>query len=131
MTQKRYVIGPASSLPPGERTIVEIAGLSIGIFNVEGALYAIRNRCPHQGAPLCQGSLSGTMLPSAPGTYQYGLEGRVLRCPWHAWEFDVTTGRTIFMPTQRQTQTYRAARESSGLERFDIEVEEEVIVLYL
>ena len=40
---------------PGERKLVEIGGRSIGVFNVDGEYYALRNRCPHQGGPLCDG----------------------------------------------------------------------------
>lgn len=36
------------------------------------------------------------MMPSRPGTFVYGLEGRVLTCPWHHLEFDITTGATAF-----------------------------------
>ncbi|MBO0705932.1 MAG: Rieske 2Fe-2S domain-containing protein, partial [Candidatus Dormibacteraeota bacterium] len=45
----RYVVAPVEDLPPGERRIVEIDRRSIGVFNVDGRLFALRNRCPHQG----------------------------------------------------------------------------------
>ena len=49
-----HVVARVSELPPGARRIVEIGRRSIGVFNVNGKLYALRNACPHQGAPLCR-----------------------------------------------------------------------------
>ena len=52
------------------------------------------------------------MLPSQPLDYQYGLEGRVLRCPWHGWEFDLETGEKLFDPGCRaRVKTYPVAVE--------------------
>ena len=97
MKKRRHEICSLTELPQGKRKIVEIGRRSIGIFNIAGALYAIRNVCPHQGAELCRGTVGGTMLPTeTPGKYDYALDGQVLRCPWHFWEFDITTGEMIF-----------------------------------
>ncbi len=82
-------------LPPGSRRIVKIQGREIGLFNVDGRIYAVRNSCPHRAAPLGLGRLSGTTLPSSPYEYRYGREGLVLRCPWHGWEFDLVTGEPL------------------------------------
>jgi 3-phenylpropionate/trans-cinnamate dioxygenase ferredoxin subunit len=40
--------------------------------------------------------LGGTLVAREPGRYEWGRDGEVLRCPWHAWEFDVTTGRSLW-----------------------------------
>jgi nitrite reductase (NADH) small subunit len=42
------------------------------------------------------------MLPSEPGTFVYGLQNRVIRCPWHNWEFDLVTGRSLFTNDRRR-----------------------------
>ena len=102
-----HAVCRADELRPGSRRIVEIGGRSIGVFNVGGRFYGLRNTCPHQGAPLCAGTVGGTMLPSAPHTYVYGMEGRVVRCPWHGWEFDLETGVSPFDP-QRRVKAYEA-----------------------
>ena len=62
-----HIIGQVSELPPGERKIVEVEGRSIGVFNVHGTFYSLRNSCPHQGGPLCLGSIKEMTLLSAPG----------------------------------------------------------------
>jgi nitrite reductase (NADH) small subunit len=107
-----HVVCELAELPPGDRRIIEIDGRSIGVFNVSGTLYAIRNLCPHKGAPLCRGTIGGTMLPSDPQTYVYGLEDRLLRCPWHGWEFDLETGRPPLTSAEVRVRTYRVGVEN-------------------
>ena len=76
------------------------------MLNVDGRLFAIRNVCPHQGAPLCTGVVGGTMLPSAPHEYVYGMGGKVIRCPWHKFEFDLETGRSLHDPDRLRVATF-------------------------
>ncbi len=129
---KRHEICPAAELGPGERKIVEIGKRSIGVFNVHGELYAVKNVCPHQGAELCKGTVGGTMLPAdGPGEYNYAMDGQVLRCPWHFWEFDIKTGEMIFVPEPYRVKTYDVALEKPQLEHFDVGVEDNVVVVYL
>ena len=54
----KVVVCKVEDLPPGERKIVKAGPRSIGVFNVYGEYYAIRNSCPHQGGPLCVGTRS-------------------------------------------------------------------------
>jgi len=84
---------------------VRVDGREICVVNVDGRLYAFRTVCPHQGGPLCKGTISGTMLPAAPHEYVYGLESRIVRCPWHGWEFDLADGTALFDPRVR-VRTY-------------------------
>lgn len=98
---QRYVVARASELPEGERLIVEVAGREIGIFNIEGELFAVRNRCPHLGGPLCKGEVLGLVHSSGPGDVQFDASKRLLTCPWHGWEFDVETGQSYFNPRLR------------------------------
>jgi nitrite reductase (NADH) small subunit len=102
----RHLICRVPDLKPGDRKIVELEGRSIGVFNVTGRFYALRNRCPHQGAELCAGKVQGVMLPSPPGEYRHGRDGEILRCPWHGWEFDITTGKSVFDPFKCLVKTY-------------------------
>jgi nitrite reductase/ring-hydroxylating ferredoxin subunit len=97
----RHVVCATADLPPGGRRIFEVRGRSIGVFNVDGRFYALHNGCPHRGGPLCEGRLGGTTLPARGHAFDFGLEGRVLRCAWHGWEFDVTTGRALADPSVR------------------------------
>ena len=118
-----HVVCAARRAPAGQPPIVEIDGRSIGVFNVGGDLYAIRNPCPHRGAPLCEGTIGGTMLPSDPHTYVYGLEDRLLRCPWHGWEIELATGRPRWNDRPGRARIYRSRsrtdRSSCDCDRAD------------
>ncbi len=133
----RHVVSRVSELPPGERRIVEVAGRSIGVFNVNGAFHALRNSCPHQAAPLCLGSIKGMTMPSRPGEYIWAREGEILRCPWHGWEFDILTGRSIFNPHRTRVKAYDVTVEShiddevESVETFEVTIEDGWVVLHV
>ena len=101
-----HVVGTLDELPPGTRKIVEVDGRSIGIFNVAGEFLAIRNRCPHQGAPLCLGEQFGVLESDEPGRYTLRRPGEMVRCPWHGWEFDLRTGQSWFDPERTRVRRY-------------------------
>ena len=95
-----HVVGRLSELPPGERKIVRVGALEVGVFNVDGELYALPNICTHQFGPLCQGQVSGTVVARAETGFrvEWAHDGHILVCPWHGLEFDVTTGRCVAYP---------------------------------
>lgn len=97
----RHIVAREEEIPPGGRKIVRVEGREIGIFNLEGSYYALRNSCPHQAARVCLGRVVGTALPSDVYEFKYGREGRILRCPWHEWEYDIATGESVFDPEVR------------------------------
>jgi nitrite reductase/ring-hydroxylating ferredoxin subunit len=75
--------------------LVTVAGVELGIFEVNGALMAYRNVCPHAGAPVCTGKITGTTLPGEVYAYRWGRIVEILRCPWHGWEFDLMSGEHV------------------------------------
>jgi 3-phenylpropionate/trans-cinnamate dioxygenase ferredoxin subunit len=93
-----YLVGPADEFLPGDRRIIDADGRSIAVFNVDGVLHALRNYCPHMGAPLCEGETRGVMLPGPPQTFRYSERPTVVVCPWHHWEFDIRDGRSSADP---------------------------------
>ena len=109
---ERVVVGKVSEIPPGKRKIVvPFRGRAgIGVFNVNGAFYAVRNICPHKNGPICTGELSGRVTTDGPPTTRdatisvNGL-GEILRCPWHQWAFEIATGRCLVNP-RIQVKTY-------------------------
>ncbi len=138
----RHVVGRVSDLLPGERKIVNAAGRSIGVFNVSGRFYALRNNCPHQAGPLCLGAIKGMTLPSKPGEYIWGRDGEILRCPWHGWEFDILTGRSIINPHKTRVKTYdvtieavrvpsESTEEDKFVETYPVTVEEGFVILHM
>jgi nitrite reductase/ring-hydroxylating ferredoxin subunit len=107
----KYIVAAVADIPPGERRIVEIAGRSIGVFNVNGEFFALRNRCPHQGGELCNGPVGGFVSSSGPGDYHLSRQGEIVRCPWHGWEFDIRTGQSWFDPKRVRVRSYDVSVE--------------------
>lgn len=104
----KYVVAKVSDIPDGGRIIVDIRGRSIGVFNLAGEFHAVLNRCPHGGAPLCRGSMVGLLESDVPGEYRYDGSQKLLQCPWHGWEFDVTTGQSYLDPMRMRVRHYDA-----------------------
>ncbi|MEF8786631.1 MAG: Rieske (2Fe-2S) protein [Haloarculaceae archaeon] len=95
----RIEVCTRDELPPGERTIVERDGIEIGVFNVDGELYAVSNTCPHRSGPVCEGQVQTEIVADWPGP-GYRPNERVsdeptIACPWHGWEFELATGEHI------------------------------------
>jgi 3-phenylpropionate/trans-cinnamate dioxygenase ferredoxin subunit len=110
----RHVVATVSEIPPGGRKIVEAAGRSIGVFNVNGEFFALRNRCPHQGAPLCDGKLWGALTADKPGEFQYSRQGEIIACIWHGWEFDLRTGQSWCDPAKLRVRRYEVEVEPAA-----------------
>ena len=94
----RHVIAPVAELPPGTRKFLTIDARPIAVFNIKGEFFGLMNRCPHQGAALCEGPLIGLAQSSDPGEIEYTKLGEIIRCPWHGWEFDIRTGQSYCDP---------------------------------
>jgi nitrite reductase (NADH) small subunit len=93
----KHVVGREDEFASGTITVVEAGGRSLGIVNTGETFYAVLNVCPHELAPVCKGTLTGTMLPSPQGEVEFGLQNRILRCPWHGYEYDLAAGgRAVF-----------------------------------
>ncbi|HEX5414688.1 MAG TPA: Rieske 2Fe-2S domain-containing protein [Chloroflexota bacterium] len=101
-----YIVARAGEIPPGGRKVVEVAGVEICVFNIGGEYFAFRNRCPHQGGPLCIGTLWGFVVSDGPGDARLVREGEVLKCPWHAWEYDIRTGQSWYQSAKPRARRY-------------------------
>jgi nitrite reductase/ring-hydroxylating ferredoxin subunit len=134
---KKHVVAAVSEIPPGGRKRVEVAGRDVAVFNLEGEFFAIANKCPHRGGPLCQGTLTGLVLSDEPGDYQYVRQGEIIRCPWHNWEFDVRTGKSWCDPEKVRARRFgvsveKGARLIEGpyvAETFKVSVENDYVVV--
>ncbi len=105
----KFVVGRADEIPPGGRKIVRVAGRSIGVFNVDGEFYAIRNRCPHQGAALCEGKLWGVLKSDVPGSFEYDGTKEIIACISHGWEFSLKTGQSWCDPQRLRVRSYQVS----------------------
>lgn len=75
-------VANASQIAAGTIQEVNVEGKTVALANIGGKFHAISNTCLHRGGPLGQGL----------------LEGGVVTCPWHGWQFDVTTGKAAQNP---------------------------------
>ncbi len=90
----------ASDLPPGSGTTVKVGPTAVALFNVEGSFYAIDDTCVHAGGPLGAGA----------------LDGEVVTCPWHGWQFNVKKACAVMS-------------EEITVKRYGTQVEEEAVYI--
>lgn len=133
----RHVVARAADLPPGARKLVTVDGRAIVVLNVNGELFALSDKCPHKGASLSGGKLTGLVESQAPGEYCYSRSGEMLRCPWHGWEFDVRSGRSYCDPKRMRLMSYSVSVEHGAslvegpysAETFPVEVDGDYVVV--
>jgi nitrite reductase (NADH) small subunit len=86
--------------------IVEVAGREVGIIRTEQGVFAIANRCPHMGGGICYGTITGVMTASSPEDITYDEEQKAVRCPWHGWEFLLSSGAAVGGITNRRLRRF-------------------------
>lgn len=107
LEQDTKILEPAAPEPPQFRRVCSITdlpmnsgrefqveGITVALFNIEGAVHAVQSDCPHQGGPLADGTLEGTTVA----------------CPWHQWKFDVANGSCLSV-------------SGSTIKRFDVQID--------
>jgi|SRR3989344_3563309 len=95
-------IGKVNDVEEGKGKVVEVNGKTLALFKKDGKFYAIENTCLHRGGPLGEGELND----------------KVVTCPWHGWQFDITTGKSAMMPEM-------------GVKSYKVEVKGNDVVLHL
>ena len=98
-------ICPLSELPPGATRIVEWEDLEIGIFNCNGELFALEDRCSHDDGPLCEGEFEPE-------------EGYAI-CPRHGAHIDIRSGRPLTLPAVLPVETF-PVRVDNGIVKVDV-----------
>lgn len=111
----KYKLGDVSELQQNRCNTFVINGKSIAVFSSGSTFVALSNICPHKGALMCDGDIRGTMVPSDPSDLSYEMEGQVLVCPWHGYEFDIRDGKPLFGITKAKLKTYQVVEEEGVL----------------
>lgn len=91
-------VASMDDIKPGSGMVAETHGKALALFNVDGTIYAIDNTCVHRGGPLGEGD----------------LEGEVVSCPWHGWQFNVKTGGCVNNPAAK-IETYQVKVEGRDI----------------
>jgi len=102
----RIVVARVSDFPSGDRRIVRVGKRSIGVFHVGDRFYALNNHCPHQGGPLCMGRTAPAATSQGPGDFAMNDDDFFLACPWHGWEYDITTGQSYINAAEPGVRGY-------------------------
>jgi len=99
---EKIIVCPEAELPPGEMQLVEVEGRKIGVFNCDGVLYAIEDRCSHDDGPLAEG--------------EFDSDACTVECPRHGSLFDLTTGRPKTLPAYVPVQTFPVTIEDETIQ---------------
>ena len=83
-------VAEVTEIGPGEGKTIEVEGLSLALFNVDGTYFAIANACTHVGGPLGEGALIG----------------KEVTCPLHGAQFDVTCGKALSGPARGDAKSF-------------------------
>ncbi|HVP10634.1 MAG TPA: non-heme iron oxygenase ferredoxin subunit [Phycisphaerae bacterium] len=92
-------VAKTSEVPPGKSKVVDLGGLRIALFNVDGRYFAIDDVCTHAGGSLSEG----------------GLHGATVECPLHGARFDLATGRVLDPPAETDVAAYRVHIEGKDI----------------
>ena len=99
-------VGPLDELPPGAVKIVRAGELAVGVYNIDGELRAIEDRCSHDDGPLCEGD--------------WDPEEGVVVCPRHGSWFDIRTGEPLTLPAYVPVETFPVRVDENGIVRVDV-----------
>jgi 3-phenylpropionate/trans-cinnamate dioxygenase ferredoxin component len=91
---------PIDELPPGSMKLVRAGSISVGVYNVDGELFALEDRCSHDDGPLVEGD--------------WEPDEAVAICPRHGARFDIRTGRPLSLPAYEPVETF-AVRVNDGM----------------
>ena len=83
---------PVEELPPGTMKLVHAGEISVGVYNVEGELHALEDRCSHDDGPLVEGD--------------WEPEEGIVVCPRHDATFDIRTGNALTLPACIPVETF-------------------------
>ena len=92
-------VAETKDLPPGGALAVDVEGLRLALFNIDGTYYAIEDTCPHSGGPLSEGDVEGTQVT----------------CPWHGACFNLTDGSVLSPPADEDVASYRVEVEGNDI----------------
>ena len=117
-----YDVGAEGDFTEPRFVPTNIPGKDVWVLHTpDGHWYGLKNTCPHQGGPICMGEVKGTFLPSPPGEYVYGYEYRLIKCPYHGYEFDLETGKPLFTPGDDRVVRYDV--KVGPTDRHDVKIE--------
>jgi nitrite reductase/ring-hydroxylating ferredoxin subunit len=111
-------IGALEDFESGAVTLCQIQGRDVAVVRWGDDIYALGNKCPHHGGPLCQGHLGPRVHSSRKGTIELDESRPTLACSWHGWEFDLGSGAMLW-DERFQVRTYPVTVTDDGRVQVD------------
>lgn len=100
-------VAPLAEFPPGSCRRVDIGGVAVAVFNVDGRFYAIEDLCTHEAETLSNGE-------------RIGLE---IVCPRHQARFSLVSGEALSPPAYEAVAVFPVRTEDGRVlvrdDRFD------------
>ena len=118
-TPTRYRAARSDSIPEKGRLVIDVGDTTIGIFRVDGRLFAYENSCPHMGGPVCQGLIIPAvreLVNEQKVSTGYAFDESEMRivCPWHGYEYDLRTGECA-ADRRLRLKTYEVVRRGEDI----------------
>ena len=102
-----YDIGQVNTFESGKLYAIHVADIDVVLVRQENKFFAIRDACPHRGAKLSNGLLTGEVVAYRPGEEPKLLrQGECIVCPWHGWKVDIRTGCSLLEPDRITVKRY-------------------------
>lgn len=98
--RKFVAVAKITDLKDNAPFCAEAESHKISLYKIGDDFFATDNVCTHAGGPLCEGKLNG----------------KIITCPWHASEFDVTTGEVVGGPTTSPVKIYKTQVNGDSIE---------------
>jgi len=92
-------VAQTDEIAPGTIKLANVAGVRVGIANVDGTFHAFSDECTHDGGPLSEGD----------------LDGAIVTCPWHFSRFDVRSGEIVESPAEEVITIYEVKVEDDAV----------------
>jgi len=109
MTSHVHDIGALDDYVNRKARRIQVGTHVIVVVRWGDQIYALRDTCAHQGAPLSSGTLGYRITASSAGDpVLIDTDTRVLRCPWHGWQYDLCTGRSLVNPERARVKVFDA-----------------------
>jgi 3-phenylpropionate/trans-cinnamate dioxygenase ferredoxin component len=97
---------PLDELPPNSVKIVHAGDVTVGVYNLDGELYALEDRCSHDDGPLCEGD--------------FDLDEGYAVCPRHGSHIDIRTGKALTLPAYLPVDTFPVRVDENGIIKVDV-----------
>lgn len=99
---QEYIVGRLSEIPENSAVAVQAGRRTIAVFRIGNEVFAVANSCPHKGASLCDGEVVAAE--------------KVVRCPWHHWNWRLEDGKLEADPRQ-------------GLRQYQVSVDNDQVII--